>query len=64
DPFALHDMDKAVARILKAIEHNEKITIYGDYDVDGLTSSAIMHETLQSLGAEPDVFIPDRFADG
>lgn len=64
DPFALHDMDKAVARILKAIEHNEKITIYGDYDVDGLTSSAIMLETLQSLGAEPDVFIPDRFADG
>lgn len=64
DPFALHDMDKAVARILKAIEQNEKITIYGDYDVDGLTSSAIMLETLQSLGADPDVFIPDRFTDG
>ena len=47
DPFALHDMDKAVARILKA-----------------MTSSAIMLETLQSLGADPDVFIPDRFTDG
>lgn len=64
DPFALHDMDKAVARILEAIEQNQKITIYGDYDVDGLTSSSIMLETLQSLGAEPDVFIPDRFTDG
>lgn len=64
DPFALHDMDKAVARILEAIEQDQKITIYGDYDVDGLTSSSIMLETLQSLGAEPDVFIPDRFTDG
>ena len=44
DPFALHDMDKAVARILEAIEQNQKITIYGDYDVDGLTSSSIMLE--------------------
>ncbi len=55
DPFALHDMDKAVARILEAIEQDQKITIYGDYSVDGLTSSSIMLETLQSLGAEPDV---------
>ncbi|WP_262316454.1 single-stranded-DNA-specific exonuclease RecJ [Lacticaseibacillus parakribbianus] len=64
DPFLLHDMDKAVARIQQAIENQEKITIYGDYDVDGLTASSIMLETLQSMGAEPTVFIPDRFTDG
>ncbi|WP_179395521.1 single-stranded-DNA-specific exonuclease RecJ [Lacticaseibacillus absianus] len=64
DPMALHDMDKAVARIQQAIEHQEKITIYGDYDVDGLTAASIMQETLQSMGAEPEVFIPDRFTDG
>ncbi|WP_338034761.1 single-stranded-DNA-specific exonuclease RecJ [Lacticaseibacillus kribbianus] len=64
DPFLLHDMDKAVARIQQAIENQEQITIYGDYDVDGLTASSIMLETLQSMGAEPKVFIPDRFTDG
>lgn len=64
DPLLLHDMDKAVARITQAIERGEKITIYGDYDVDGLTASSIMLETLQSIGAEPEVFIPDRFTDG
>ncbi len=64
DPFELHDMDKAVARIQEAIANQEKITIYGDYDVDGLTSTSIMKETLEALGAEPEAFIPDRFADG
>lgn len=64
DPFLLHDMDKAVARIQQAIANNEKITIYGDYDVDGLTASSIMKEALEAVGAEPEVFIPDRFADG
>lgn len=64
DPMLLHDMDKAVARIQQAVTDQEKITIYGDYDVDGLTSSSIMKEALESIGAEPEVFIPDRFADG
>lgn len=64
DPMLLHDMDKAVARIQQAVTDQEKITIYGDYDVDGLTSASIMKEALESIGAEPEVFIPDRFADG
>ena len=64
DPMLLHDMDKAVARIQQAVTDQEKITIYGDYDVDGLTSTSIMKEALESIGAEPEVFIPDRFADG
>lgn len=64
DPLLLHDMDKAVHRIEQAVANQEKITIYGDYDVDGLTASSIMKETLESIGAEPEVFIPDRFTDG
>ncbi|WP_461213027.1 single-stranded-DNA-specific exonuclease RecJ [Lacticaseibacillus sp. GG6-2] len=64
DPMLLHDMDKAVARIQQAIANGEKITIYGDYDVDGLTSTSIMKEALEAIGAEPEVFIPDRFTDG
>lgn len=64
DPFLLHDMQKAVTRIQQAVANQEKITIYGDYDVDGLTSTSIMLEALQSVGAEPEVFIPDRFTDG
>ncbi|MFD1484215.1 single-stranded-DNA-specific exonuclease RecJ [Lacticaseibacillus baoqingensis] len=64
DPLQLHDMQKAVDRITKAVAAGEKITIYGDYDVDGLTSSAIMKEAIESIGGEPDVFIPDRFTDG
>ncbi|KRM55729.1 single-stranded-DNA-specific exonuclease RecJ [Lacticaseibacillus sharpeae] len=64
DPFALHDMDKAVQRIMTAVEEGQHITIYGDYDVDGLTSTTIMKEALESIGAEPDVYIPNRFTDG
>ncbi|MFD1440586.1 single-stranded-DNA-specific exonuclease RecJ [Lacticaseibacillus hegangensis] len=66
DPFALHDMQKAVDRIKLAITRQEKITIYGDYDVDGLTATSIMKDTLEnSLGADNvETFIPDRFTDG
>ncbi len=64
DPFALHDMEKAVERIMAAIEGGEQITIYGDYDVDGLTSTTIMKEALESIGAEPNIYIPNRFTDG
>nr|WP_252894953.1 hypothetical protein [Liquorilactobacillus satsumensis] len=50
DPFLMHDMHKAVDRIQTAIIEGQKITIYGDYDADGITSTAVMYETLVQLG--------------
>lgn len=64
DPLSMHDMEKSVDRILLAVEKNEKITVYGDYDADGVTSTSIMIETLEMLGADVDYYIPNRFADG
>ncbi|MCL0329942.1 single-stranded-DNA-specific exonuclease RecJ [Apilactobacillus xinyiensis] len=64
DPFELHDMQKSVDRISLAITNNEKITIYGDYDADGITSTAILYETLQNMGANVNFYIPNRFTDG
>ena len=67
DPFSLHDMDKAVQRIQKSIERKERILIYGDYDVDGVTASTLMEEALVLAGAQPEhiiIMLPDRFADG
>lgn len=64
DPFLMKDMDAAVSRIQNAIEQEESITIYGDYDVDGMTSVAVLSECLKELGAAPDVYIPDRFREG
>ncbi|EHI75127.1 single-stranded-DNA-specific exonuclease RecJ [Streptococcus criceti] len=64
DPYLLHDMDKAVDRIRRAIESGERILIYGDYDADGMTSSSIMKEALEILGAENQVYLPNRFTDG
>ena len=64
DPFLLHDMDKAVARIQQAIDHNEKIMIYGDYDADGVSSTSVMLSALQQLGADVDFYIPNRFTEG
>ncbi|MEF7406852.1 single-stranded-DNA-specific exonuclease RecJ [Pediococcus acidilactici] len=64
DPFLLHDMQKAVERIMSAIEANEKILVYGDYDADGVTSTTIMYETLAQLGADVNYFVPNRFKDG
>lgn len=67
DPFKLADMDKVVARIKKAIEKQEKILIYGDYDVDGVTSSTLMEQALIMAGVQPqnlEIMLPDRFADG
>ena len=64
DPFLLHDMDKAVDRIMQAIDTGQKIVVYGDYDVDGMTSTAIMTWVLELMGADVTYFIPSRFKDG
>lgn len=64
DPFLMHDMDKGIKRIQQAVEQNESILIYGDYDCDGVTSTSVMKEALELVGAEPDVYIPNRFIDG
>ena len=64
-PFMLPDMRKAIERIKKAIRDNEKILIYGDYDVDGVTASTVMNETLKLAGAtDIETMLPDRFKDG
>lgn len=64
DPSHLKDMDKAVARLVAAIEGGETIAIFGDYDVDGATSSALLARFLRAAGAEPIVYIPDRMSEG
>ena len=64
EPLSLKDMDKAVARTLRAIESGEKTAIWGDYDVDGSTSAALLSEFLSALGAAPRIYIPDRMTEG
>ena len=64
DPYLLHDMDKAVDRIRQAVEQGELILVYGDYDADGMTSASIVKESLEQLGAECLVYLPNRFTDG
>lgn len=64
DPFELHDMQKAIDRIQAAVANGEKIVVYGDYDADGITSTAVMYETLDEVGAQVEFFIPNRFTDG
>ena len=65
DPFGLKDMDKAVKRILKAVENkNEVVAIYGDYDVDGVTSVSMMYLYLTSLGLRAGYYIPSRSDEG
>ncbi|MBM3251634.1 MAG: single-stranded-DNA-specific exonuclease RecJ [Candidatus Omnitrophica bacterium] len=64
DPFQLKDMEKAVGRIKQAIEIKEKVLIFGDYDVDGVTSCALLKLTLQKLGLAPEHYIPHRINEG
>ena len=64
DPFLMHDMKRAVERINNAIENEEKILVYGDYDADGITSTVLLVETLVSLGANVSSYIPNRFEEG
>lgn len=64
NPFLMKDMDKAVARIVRALGDGEKILVYGDYDVDGTTAVALMYGYLRELGAECHYYIPDRYKEG
>lgn len=64
DPYLMKDMDKAVERISTAIELGERITVYGDYDVDGVTSVTLIYLYLKSLGADVDYYIPSRSKEG
>lgn len=64
DPFLMPDMEIATNRIIKAIKDNEKVAIYGDYDVDGITSSTVLKRFLKDRGLETDVYIPNRLNEG
>lgn len=64
DPFLMRDMDRAVNRINEAIHCNEKVLIYGDYDVDGTTSVALAYSYLRRYVTQIDFYIPDRYAEG
>lgn len=64
DPFEMYGMKVAVDRINQAIQHKEKILVYGDYDADGITSTTVMKTALQDLGADVSHIIPNRFTDG
>ena len=64
DPFLMSDMKIAVNRILKAMENKEKIIIYGDYDVDGITSITVLKSFLKDRGIEVDQYIPNRLEEG
>lgn len=64
DPFLMRDMDKAASRIEKALRDGEKITVYGDYDVDGMTATSLLVRALRRWGASADFYIPDRMTEG
>jgi len=64
DPFLMKGMSEAVSRLIKAIEKNEKILIFGDYDVDGTTSVAMVFHFLSRLSDQLEYYIPDRYAEG
>lgn len=64
DPFLMKDMKKAVDRIHKAIEQEEKIVVYGDYDCDGITSTIVLYTYLETIGADVTFYIPERQGEG
>lgn len=64
DPFLLKDMDKAAARITRAVDNMEKISVYGDYDADGVTSTAMLYSYLETRGADVIFYIPQREGEG
>jgi len=64
DPFLFADMSKAVERLFSAVKNREKVMVYGDYDADGVCSTVLLHETLEGLGLEVDIYIPFRETEG
>lgn len=64
DPFLMKDMQKAVARIHDAVDRNEKIVVYGDYDADGVTATALLYLYLEAVGADVSYYIPSRMDEG
>ena len=64
DPYLMPDMEIAVERIIKAINNQEKVIIYGDYDVDGITSITVLKKFLKTCGLEADYYIPNRLSEG
>ena len=64
DPFLMKDMDKAVERLEKAVHGNEKVLVYGDYDVDGTTAVALVYSFIRRLTSSVDFYIPDRYDEG
>src|SRR5690606_7643760 len=64
NPYLMKDMDKAIDRIEKAIFENEKILIYGDYDVDGTTAVSLVHSYFQTFYPNTSTYIPDRYSEG
>jgi single-stranded-DNA-specific exonuclease len=64
DPSLFRDMDAAAERLADAVERREAVTVFGDYDVDGATSAALMVRLLRDLGCDPQAYIPDRLMEG
>lgn len=64
NPFLLKDMDKAVSRLSEAIDKQERILVYGDYDVDGTTATALVYKFLRGIHSNLDFYIPDRYTEG
>lgn len=64
DPYLLYDMEKTIQRIQTAVEKNESILIYGDYDADGITSTTVMKEAIELIGGNVTYYLPNRFEDG
>ena len=64
DPFLMKDMNCAVARLSRAIQHSENILVYGDYDVDGTTAVSLMYSFIKSIHDKVEYYIPDRYVEG
>ncbi len=64
DPFSLKDMEIAVERLIRALKERERVVIYGDYDVDGITSTSLLYLFFGEIGMEVDFYIPERLEEG